>query len=96
METEWVAQFEQIHYEINGYRAHWVTLAVVRVTSEYVSLKRESMADLTDDVDNENDQDLGFSDWDWKLEFNKYLDSATWSLAIILLRQGVPGPSRMR
>lgn len=74
MEAEWVAQFEQIHYEINGYRAHWVTLAVVRVTSEYVSLKRESMADLTDDVDNENDQD-----WDFRTGIGNWNSINTWT-----------------
>lgn len=50
----------QTRYEPTGYWAHWVALAVDRVTSEEVSLKRESMADLTDDLDDKNDQNLGF------------------------------------
>lgn len=60
VEAEWVAQFVQTPYKLTGYRAHWVALAVDRVMSEYVLLKRERVGDLRDDVEDENDQDLGF------------------------------------
>lgn len=60
VEAEWVAQFVQTPYGLTGRRAHWVALAMDHVLSEYVLLKLERTADLRDDVEDENDQDLGF------------------------------------